>query len=103
MPDSLDWSGGSRLYERDQRTQNMVCPHFLQILSTAPAWKRLGRNWFSTFAGVTMVEATKQIYALSGPEPAASRRRLGFARPVSEVKVARRDEGLRVDAAATTL
>jgi hypothetical protein len=81
----------------------MVCPHFLQILSTAPAWKRLGRNWFSTFAGVTMVEATKQIYALSGPEPAASRRRLGFARPVSEVKVARRDEGLRVDAAATTL
>jgi hypothetical protein len=37
-----------------------------------------------------MVEATKQIYALSGPEPAASRRRLGFARPVPEAKGMRR-------------
>jgi SAM-dependent methyltransferase len=59
-------------------------------LSTAPAWERLGQRWFSSFAGVTMVEATKQIYAMSGPERVASRRRLGFARPVSEVKGARR-------------
>jgi SAM-dependent methyltransferase len=61
------------------------------LLSTAPAWERLGDRWFSTFAGVTMVEATKQIYALSGPEPTASRRRLGFARPVPEPKGMRRD------------
>lgn len=34
------------------------------LLSTAPAWERAGERWFSTFAGVTMVEATKQILRL---------------------------------------
>jgi hypothetical protein len=33
------------------------------ILRSAPAWERLGRRWFPTFAGVVLVEATKQIYA----------------------------------------
>jgi SAM-dependent methyltransferase len=52
------------------------------LLSTAPAWEQLGERWFSTFAGVTMVEATKQLYALSGSEPVRSARaRLAFARP----------------------
>ena len=56
-------------------------------LSTAPAWERLGNRWFSTFAGVTMVEATKQIYAVSGPAAAVpARRRLAFPRPVAEPK-----------------
>jgi SAM-dependent methyltransferase len=56
-------------------------------LSTAPAWERLGDRWFSTFAGVTMVEATKQIYAISGPAKAVpARRRLAFPRPVAEPK-----------------
>jgi SAM-dependent methyltransferase len=57
------------------------------ILSTAPAWERMGNRWFSTFAGVTMVEATKQIYAVSGPAVTAqSRRRLVLQRPVAEPK-----------------
>ena len=57
------------------------------LLSTAPAWERLGNRWFSTFAGVTMVEAAKQIYAMSGPAAVApSRRRLAFPRPVVEPK-----------------
>jgi hypothetical protein len=57
------------------------------LLSTAPAWERLGDRWFSTFAGVTMVEATKQIYAVSGPAVVApARRRLAFPRPVAESK-----------------
>jgi SAM-dependent methyltransferase len=56
-------------------------------LSTAPAWERLGDRWFSTFAGVNMVEATKQIYAISGPTVAVpARRRLAFPRPVAEPK-----------------
>jgi SAM-dependent methyltransferase len=56
-------------------------------LSTAPAWERLGDRWFSTFAGVTMVEATKQIYAISGPAAAVpARRRLAFPRPVAQPK-----------------
>jgi SAM-dependent methyltransferase len=39
------------------------------MLRAAPAWERIGRRWFPTFAGVLLVEATKQIYA----KPAAAR------------------------------
>ncbi len=53
------------------------------LISTAPAWERLGARWFPTVAGVTIVEATKQIYALSGPSRVPARRRLGFARPTA--------------------
>jgi SAM-dependent methyltransferase len=31
-------------------------------LSTAPAWENIGARWFSPLGGVTLVEATKQIY-----------------------------------------
>src|SRR3954452_15274331 len=30
------------------------------IMRSAPAWERIGRSWFPTFAGVLLVEATKQ-------------------------------------------
>jgi len=50
------------------------------LLGTAPAWEKLGDCWFSTFAGVTIVEATKQLYALSGPEFSTARRKFKFAR-----------------------
>ena len=33
------------------------------MLRSAPAWERIGKRWFPTFAGVLLVEATKQIYA----------------------------------------
>src|SRR5580658_5743694 len=33
------------------------------MLRSARAWERIGVRWFPTFAGVVMVEATKQIYA----------------------------------------
>src|SRR5229473_2611767 len=39
------------------------------MLRSAAAWERIGKRWFPTFAGVLMVEATKQIYA----KPAAVR------------------------------
>src|SRR5271163_4459025 len=39
------------------------------MLRSARAWERVGARWFPTFAGVIMVEATKQIYA----KPAATR------------------------------
>ena len=38
------------------------------VLSAAGAWENIGERWFNSFAGVTMVEATKQIYAKSKPE-----------------------------------
>ncbi len=33
------------------------------LLRSAPAWEELGERWFKAFAGVTMVEASKQIFA----------------------------------------
>ncbi len=33
------------------------------VLRSALAWERIGKRWFPTFAGVLLVEATKQIYA----------------------------------------
>ena len=41
------------------------------MLRSAVAWEKIGERWFTTFAGVAMVEATKQIYAK--PAPAARR------------------------------
>jgi SAM-dependent methyltransferase len=48
------------------------------ILRSAAAWERIGKRWFPTFAGVVLVEASKQIYAK--PTLAlAPRRRLVYA------------------------
>jgi hypothetical protein len=44
------------------------------ILRSAAAWERIGRRWFPTFAGVVLVEATKQIYAKPTPARAPHRR-----------------------------
>lgn len=33
------------------------------LLKTAPAWEEVGARWFKAFAGVTMIEASKQIFA----------------------------------------
>lgn len=43
------------------------------LLRSAPAWERIGRRWFPTFAGVVLVEAGKQLYA---PTARAERKRL---------------------------
>jgi len=56
------------------------------LLSIAPAWERLGDRWLPNFAGVTMVEAVKQIYALSGQATAPSRRKLALPRPIAQPK-----------------
>ena len=44
------------------------------LLSAAGAWETVGDRWFSTFAGVLVVEATKQIYGRVKAKPARSRR-----------------------------
>lgn len=45
------------------------------LLRSAPAVEELGRRWFETFAGVTIVEAAKQIYAGSALREDKPRRR----------------------------
>lgn len=44
-------------------------------LRLAPAIEELGQRWFEGFAGVNLVEATKQIYAASGLREAKAGRR----------------------------
>lgn len=43
------------------------------VLRSAQAWERVGESWFPTFAGVLLMEATKQIYAGSMPRQAVKR------------------------------
>lgn len=40
------------------------------MLRSAAVWERIGERWFTTFGGVVLVEATKQIY---GARPLAER------------------------------
>jgi hypothetical protein len=44
------------------------------LLAGAGAWEQVGDRWFKAFAGVNMVEASKQIYASAGHEPRRQRR-----------------------------
>lgn len=46
------------------------------LLRSAPAIEELGHRWFETFAGVNLIEATKQIYAASGLRDGKARRRV---------------------------
>jgi SAM-dependent methyltransferase len=51
------------------------------FLAAAPAWEKVGQRWFSTFGGITLVEASKQLYALSTDNGALAKRR-GMRIPV---------------------
>ncbi|MDV7339511.1 methyltransferase domain-containing protein [Terasakiella sp. A23] len=51
------------------------------ILGSAPAWENIGRRFFPGFAGVCLIEATKQIYAANTGTPARARRRPIVALP----------------------
>jgi len=45
------------------------------VLRSAPFWENLGHRWFPTFAGVVLVEASKQIYGGSRVEATVKARR----------------------------
>jgi hypothetical protein len=53
------------------------------VLSAAGAWESVGERWFTTFAGVVMIEATKQIYAKPKPALEAKRRLVYRAAPTA--------------------
>jgi SAM-dependent methyltransferase len=37
------------------------------LLGAAPAWERVGKRWLPKLSGLVMLEATKQVYAMTGP------------------------------------
>jgi len=47
------------------------------ILASAPAWERVAARWFARFAGVVLIEATKQLYA---PNAERAERRASYRR-----------------------
>jgi SAM-dependent methyltransferase len=47
------------------------------LLGSAAAWEKIGEAWFSSFGGVRLVEAAKQIYC-ANPLREASRQRSGY-------------------------
>lgn len=50
------------------------------LLRSAAAWEKAGRRWFPSFAGIQLMEASKQIYAVASPPP---KRRRAYV-PVSD-------------------
>lgn len=55
---------------------------FRTLLASAGAWENLGARWFPAFAGVTMVEASKQLYAATP----VTRRRARIVVPARPVR-----------------
>lgn len=51
--------------------------HSRMALAAAQAWEQVGDRWFPRFAGVVMIEATKQIYA-GAPLAARAERRPAY-------------------------
>ena len=46
------------------------------LLAWAPAWEELGERWLQTFAGVIMIEASKQVYGAVPVNAERKRRRV---------------------------
>lgn len=64
------------------------------VVAAAPAWERIGERWFTSFGGVNVVEAGKQVYAGTPLVVQGARRRHltkpaspnGLSRPFSQQK-----------------
>ena len=82
--------GGGRPYSSGQLTRLLREEHFTPehsagalymppthsrvMLRSAAAWENIGERWFSTFAGMVLVDATKQIYAKTPARRVENRR-----------------------------
>jgi SAM-dependent methyltransferase len=54
------------------------------ILRAAAAWEGVGERWFTRFAGVALLEASKQIYAPAKPVPVREPRRRPVLAPMPQ-------------------
>ena len=66
------------------------------LLSAAPAWERIGDRWFQAFAGVTIVEASKQLYGATQVRQRRRRRAvvLPFPQPAARMNREPADKGV---------
>ncbi len=64
------------------------------FLAAAPAWEKMCERWFQTFAGVVLIEASKQIYGVATAQPVRRRRPVFVPLP----KGAAQGRGSAVDA-----
>ncbi len=75
------------MFQPTERSAALYLPPFRSrtLLRTAPVWERAGRGLGSTVAGVLLVEADKQIYAVTavGAKPRRRRRPVPVALPSS--------------------
>jgi SAM-dependent methyltransferase len=80
----------SRLLREERFTPERTDPalfipptRWRMALRSAPAWEKLGERWFTRFAGVAMIEASKQIYAAK-PMPARVPRKRPVLAPIPQ-------------------
>lgn len=66
------------------------------VLGSAPAWENIGHRFLPRVAGVVVMEATKQIYAVPVTEPGHRRRRRVYA-PVGEARRVREAQRVPTD------
>ena len=70
------------LFQPSERAAALYMPPMRSsmLLRTAGAWEKLGQSWGNAFAGVVLMEADKQIYAVSA-KPRRRRRPIAVALP----------------------
>jgi SAM-dependent methyltransferase len=73
--------------ERIERT--LYVPPFKSrfMMSTAPAWERMGSRFFERFSGIILAEASKQIYQVSQARTARGRARRPAFVPAPAMRV----------------
>ena len=71
------------LFQPNERASALYMPPATSgvVLRAAGAWEQLGQRWGHAFAGVLMVEADKQIYAVSTKVSRRRRRPIAVALP----------------------
>lgn len=94
-PSQLKRALRENMFVPERESCALFIPPFRSRFFTAgsAAWEEVGARWFKTFAGVHIIEASKQIYATAGHARVRARSRLlvPSARPVFNLEGGTRD------------
>jgi SAM-dependent methyltransferase len=80
------------LFTPVQGTAALYAPPYASrmLVGSGRAWERIGARWFTTFGGVVMIEATKQIYAGHVARARPQRRAIVVPMPQARARAAER-------------